>query len=68
MDHMVTTDRLGGQVMEDGDTMQNLARSLILMACEQKNKLFYYIAYITVYIYNALTIMTSLMEQNSAQP
>lgn len=25
MDLMVTTDRLGGLAMEDGDTMQNLA-------------------------------------------
>ena len=38
MDLMVTTDRLGGLAMEDGDTMQNLAHNLILMAYKQKNK------------------------------
>ena len=38
MDLMVTTDRLGGLAMEDGDTMQNLAHNLILMVYNQKNK------------------------------
>ena len=38
MDLMVTTDRLGGLAMADGDTRQTLAHNLILMAYKQKNK------------------------------